>query len=675
MKYLSSPFFLVSPLFLAAPAALAAGALGGCGSSGDAGQTNEGGLPDASPPGIDAGLPEAAASGDAGSSAPEGGGGLLDAPASVLDAPADAPAPDAHVCTPSCGGAACGDDGCGGSCGACSGNDWCGGGGTPGQCGSSMAIPPYPGVAPIQVDTGAALGLRVARDEKHVLVQRTEVTQGTNAFEQGALAVVTVASSGAGSAAELTTAVRWVNGTPQADFSADSAGLFFVDVAPTPNRLVVAAADGSSAHAVATGIIQSAVIAGQTLVYVLDPSDGSGNREVWAVTVPSGTPVRLVAAGTVNYPVVTPSPSGSSVIVGAESSTAYQLIQTASGAAAPVGSAGASVTGWAFSPDGARFAYWIAQASGVRELHVVKSDGTGDQVLTASNVADPVFSGDGQRVAFGVAASGSTKLGAVTVHDFGGAADVTVTASTSRTWEALAFSPDGQALVLTSLENTLAAAPAAKAGAFVELSASVSQSQPSAPPLALCAVAGGDAAVLASSRAVTVGPIAGGGSHALAVPVDDLPFYEPVATSPRLLAFTSTSTSQSGIPGSVVVFPFDGSGAGAKLPGAVLPAFTLSQLWNSLPHGWQGPDSGAGQVAEPFTWGWLGSEIVYETDRTNNGGLDVVAATDDLGTVGVIAPGARVWAVRDAATPTRTFFTRPAQNGVWSSAVPQTPGR
>ena len=39
------------------------------------------------------------------------------------------------VCTPSCAGKDCGDDGCEGSCGSCSGVDTCGGGGTAGVCG------------------------------------------------------------------------------------------------------------------------------------------------------------------------------------------------------------------------------------------------------------------------------------------------------------------------------------------------------------------------------------------------------------------------------------------------------------------------------------------------------------------------------------------------------------
>lgn len=56
-------------------------------------------------------------------------------------------------------------------------------------------------------------------------------------------------------------------------------------------------------------------------------------------------------------------------------------------------------------------------------------------------------------------------------------------------------------------------------------------------------------------------------------------------------------------------------------------------------------------------------------------GFDVVAATDDASTIGVIAAGAELWAVRDTATPTRVFFTHTAHDGVWMTPLPQTPGR
>jgi len=65
----------------------------------------------------------------------------------------------------------------------------------------------------------------------------------------------------------------------------------------------------------------------------------------------------------------------------------------------------------------------------------------------------------------------------------------------------------------------------------------------------------------------------------------------------------STNGTHSGVPGSVVIFPGDGSGTPVTLPGGVLPAFTAAQLGRQSAYGWQGPDGGAGQVAEPFTWG------------------------------------------------------------------------
>ena len=103
-------------------------------------------------------------------------------------------------------------------------------------------------------------------------------------------------------------------------------------------------------------------------------------------------------------------------------------------------------------------------------------------------------------------------------------------------------------------------------------------------------------------------------------------------------------------------------------------------MWHDLSGygfvGWQGGDSGSGQIAEPFTWGWFGSEVLYETDRsTTEPAFDVVAATDTGDTVGVIAPGAWVWAVRNTGLPTHAFFTRYEESGIWSTTVPQTPGR
>ena len=98
-----------------------------------------------------------------------------------------------------------------------------------------------------------------------------------------------------------------------------------------------------------------------------------------------------------------------------------------------------------------------------------------------------------------------------------------------------------------------------------------------------------------------------------------------------------------------------------------------SQVNHARPFGWQGPDGGSRQIAEPFTWGWLGSGIVYEARTSAVPGIDLVAATDNVATIGVIAAGAEVWAVRDGGTPGRVFFTHVVHNGVWSVVLPQTP--
>ena len=162
------------------------------------------------------------------------------------------------------------------------------------------------------------------------------------------------------------------------------------------------------------------------------------------------------------------------------------------------------------------------------------------------------------------------------------------------------------------------------------------------------------------------------------MPIDHPAFFEQVATAPGLLAFTTPTGTQTGVSGSLVLLPSSGVGAPTTLPGKVYPAVVASQVQHSPMPAWRGSDGGSGQISQLFTWGWLGSEIVYETNHASNSAArDVVAATDSAGTVGVIAAGAQVWAVRDGEVPvpTRVFFSRATENGVWWSQVPQTPGR
>jgi hypothetical protein len=644
--------------FLLAATAVLLGACGGSDTT-NPGETPDGGAPDSANP-----APDAAPEGSPGHD-----GGLVDAPSegSTSDAgTTDSAPPDsggADSALPDAGGAdsAPPDDAAQGDSATI-------------DAGSDAPIAPYPGVTPVQVDNGPAVGLLVARDEKHVLVQRTLEPQSGPG---GALAVVTIGPSGSGTSADLTTAVRFTNGFPQAGFSADSAGLYFIDESQTPSRIVAAAADGSGAHTVVPGGVQRADVAGKTLVTIVDPT-GNDAYEVWAATIPAGTPVKLVAGSPAIMPSAVPNPTGTAVMANEESKPGgYSLIQTATGASAPVAQ-GAALTGWAWSPDGAHLAYWVLSASDTWTLSVVNADGSGEQTLSTGDLTYPAFSPDGRFVAYGTVDAMALKVANVVVHDFGGGADVVLTASTTRTWSDLAFSPDGTLLLLMSQDGALAAAPPDHAGAFVELATNVVTTVPALQltPLEVSAVASGSVAVVLASRSLSVVPASGGAGNTVPVPVDDLPFYEPVASTPRLLAFTSTMKTESGIPGSVVLLATDGSGAPTTLPGQVLPALTNWQYDHSAPVAWQQAGSGAEQ--EPFTWGWLGSEIVYETDRgllSDPLAYDVVAATDTAGTIGVIAPGAYFWAVRDRGTPTGLFFARPSQNGIWWSPLPQTPGR
>jgi hypothetical protein len=145
-----------------------------------------------------------------------------------------------------------------------------------------------------------------------------------------------------------------------------------------------------------------------------------------------------------------------------------------------------------------------------------------------------------------------------------------------------------------------------------------------------------------------------------------VPFYEPVGTHARLLSFVDGAQAGSGIPGTLALFAKDGSGVGIALPGALLPAETLAQELHNRSIGWESTQA----ESAPFTWGWLGHSAVWAALNTQQS-LDLVAASDDGATVGLIAPGTAVWTVRGSATPTRVFFARPGTNGgLWWSPIP-----
>ena len=578
------------------------------------------------------------------------------------------PGPDAafaDACVATCGPAVCGDDGCGGSCGTCSGDDYCGGGGQAGQCGSG-AIAAYPGVTPIEIDTGAVLGLRVANDERHVMLQRTESAD----LNGGELAVVTIDGAGHGTATTLTTKVEFRNGIPQADFTDDSSALYFIDIANT-SKLTVAAADGSNLHVVATGGIQAMAALGDILVYVV-AAQNDFDDEMFAMSLPDGQPVPL-ATGFV--PQIYGSATGRAVFAVDDTGSAlHELVQTDTGVATPLASSGDVVSG-VWSPDGAHLAYWFGFGENAVTIRLIDADGSNDTLLTSTSPGGfpPVFSPDGTVVAYSLSTGANSYE--VIFRTIATGSNVIATVPTgSYPSPPTSFSPDGGVFAMLGAGPSFALASTTQNGAFVDTATL---------PLfgfgaTICQFTtdGDFAATPSDSRTLLVVPTHGGAVVTPNVPIDEPGFYEPVASQPGLLAFSSTNPTEDGIAGSVELIDTDGSGTAMALPGTVLPASTNVQEYHLLYSGWQGTDDGLGQENSPFTWGWLGSEIVYQTDRDGTlPWFDLVAATDTIGTVGVIAPGTNLWAVRTGSAPTRVVFGRNSVGGTWWSPLPQTPGR
>ena len=472
------------------------------------------------------------------SAAPPGDAGV-DAGGTTVDA-SDA------SCTPSCGSAVCGDDGCGGSCGACAASEWCGGGGVAGRCGSSSAIAPYPGVTPVQIDTGPAEGLLVASDEVHIMVQRTEVTTGTYAFLQGALDVVTIGASGVGTSRPLTTATWLDNGSPQAAFTSDGTLLYFVDASTTPWRLVSGSSDGTSLRTIVTGTVQNTIVQGTTLAYILDAADGSGAQSVFAVSLPGGAPVQLVAPSQ-DIPRFSLNATGTAVIVADGGTENFTLVQTATGVATPFPAATLATQ---FSPDGSHVAYWSEPSSSSGfTVQLMASDGTGNTTIATGAVAYPVFSPDGKTLACGTAS-------AFEVRTVASGATVTLTVPTGHTWIEATYSADGALLLIGSSDGALAAAPVASSGSFTILATDMVSQEVEIPPFPIALTQAHDEiAVTVPSRHVSVLKTSGGTAQTLSVPVDDPPFFEEVSTTPELLAFTSTNVTEDGVPGSIRALP------------------------------------------------------------------------------------------------------------------------
>ncbi len=519
-------------------------------------------------------------------------------------------------------------------------------------------------MSPTQIDSGAVIAIDVAPDEAHALIQRTSVTDPSGLYTTGALAVVTVDSAGAGSTRELTTAVYADNDIPVAGFSADSKSLFYADLGQSPMALMAAAADGSSPRKIATGIIQISVLQGTTLVYAVDPTSTGNSFETWAVALPSGAPVMLEPA-TLDPPTIDVNATGTAMVyVDNPNSFTAELVQT-SGSGSP---ATLSTSAWIWAPDGGHLAYWLQTTWA---LSVVDASGANDTMLLPSGLGVfPVWSHDGKKLAYGVADASGLGVHTAVVHTFGGA-DVTLTSTADLSSSRLWLNADGSILFAEAAGGeALIAAPTGQAGSFTTLvpDLQLTAFTPDLSPRSFDVAPANDfvAAVEATSQSIAVVPAGGGAAVTPAIKSVYTPFYEPVGTHGQLLAFVDGALPESGIPGTVALFAKDGSGGPIALPGAVLPAETLGQEIHDRTIGWQ-----TAQVENaPFTWGWLGHSAVWAAEGMTQA-FDLVAASDDGATVGLIAPGAVVWTVRGSATPTRVFFGRPGQTGgLWWSPIP-----
>jgi hypothetical protein len=526
------------------------------------------------------------------------------------------------------------------------------------------AIAPYPGITPVQIDGSPAYGLRTADDEAHVMVQRTSEAGRYSV----ALDVITIPSSGPAVSRPLSTAVRTVNGFPQADFSLDSKGLYFIDDSAQPSRLVVANADGTSTRAIATGV-QRAWLGGNTLVYLVDgPTPSSGYREVWAVTLPSGTPVRLVASGALYYPWASVNATGTAAVVWEDSGTpkGHRLIQTATGAVTMLPQ---KVTTTTWTASGSHLVYSVGGTGWPQAVRAIKSDGSNDVELAPTTSGQWfTVSPASDRVAISTPGANGW-LGKVTFASLTGGASIVMDAPAGRTWSSVVYwSRDGGLAIVSGASGAIAAAPVRAGASFVELTTGVDNQFLSPPTVPWVVSPANDrVAVNKTGRVAAVVGAAGGATNTLSVPVDHQPMFEGVRDNPGLLVFTHPTKTQSYVPGTLALFPADGRGPARLLPGAARSAYTQNQAAHEI-WPWQQ------DLFAPFTWGWFGSAILYEADYTADG-FDLVAATDDLATLGAIARGVAVWSVRTGAVPSKIVFTRRTQPGVWVTRLPQTPGR
>lgn len=479
-----------------------------------------------------------------------------------------------EVCTPSCPAATCGDDGCGGRCGAC-------------DSGTTL-----PGIEPVELGTGA--NLAVSADGIHAAMIRSfDPACGLSFPLTGKMAVWTVPTSGAPS--HRTIGAHVVRFSMKFTAAGDLVYLERPD--PCGNglsELWIARGDGGEPHRLATGVL-TLTVAGDTAVY--DSLDGGDVMSVHAVRLSDGRHLELASFDDTNGVVIEPSPDGSAVWAFTFRSTSslfgeLWLLQTDASARLGLYLAGEAMIGvphWA--PDSRHLVFARSGA-----LEVIDRDGSHRSTVVEHPIGIAsltlAFSASGSRLAVLDAPSFSID---VVVRTFDGRPDVRITnvvpPNQGRSVTRLGFSTDGSHVYAATTNGDISrpvndlmtgvTAVDGDAKVFVPGGATWTENRD------------GSVIAVGTSRTTQVVTFGGGSNTIPGFPFGG-PAFEPVAVAPRLLV-----PSIIGPDALIALYPTSGAGPGIPLPD---PMFTFDlESWQL-----------SGQI--PFVLGWAGSLALYPAD-------------------------------------------------------------